>query len=174
MGKRERLKRSAGTVMPWDLAKNRLHGPDEKATASDIAAVDSGEGRTVYCSFRGLYGSFPRRFRGYFLDLTADGPVLRPFLGFSFLWRRIPIHAHVVSAKIRPFKDGREALDLMSTGQYAPGGKLEWAGSEIISCRTTEGVLEFAVKRPDVPLVLHYLDRLSQRDNAVDEGRRLH
>ena len=48
-------------------------------------------------------------------------------------------------------------------GVYAADGPLELAGASIISCTTTEGILEFAVKRADVPLFMHYVGRISRR-----------
>jgi hypothetical protein len=166
VSKRTRLQRSAGTVMPWDLARSRLHGPDEAASAADIAAVDRGDGRRVFCSFRGLYGRYPRNFRGYLLDLTRDGPVLRPLVALGFLWKRLRITDPLISARVRPFESEGEARKLLATGQYAPGGSLEWAGTVVISCETAAGILEFAVKRPDVPLILRYFNKRAQPQGA--------
>lgn len=36
------------------------------------------------------------------------------------------------------------------------------AGMEVITWRTEPGIIEFAVVRPDVPLILHYLDLRKQ------------
>lgn len=41
------------------------------ASAADIAAVDRGEGRRLFCYHRALYGQYPRRFMAYILDVTA-------------------------------------------------------------------------------------------------------
>ena len=76
---------SAGTVMPLDLAKDRMRGPSAAAKAADIAAIDRGEIRRVFSSFRGLHGGYPKRFRGYWLDLAPDGMILRPMLLLGWL-----------------------------------------------------------------------------------------
>lgn len=164
MSRRQRSRRSAGTVMPWDLGRNRMRGPDAAALAADMEAIDRGESRTLFCSFRGLYGSYPGKFRGYLVDLTRDGIILRPLLGLQFLRRQSQVREVVLSAWERPFADVHEARQLQATGLYGPGGALEWAGSSVVSCRTSEGVLEFAVRRPDVQLLLRYLSVLAARD----------
>lgn len=113
----------------------------------------------VYCAYRGTYGNYPRRFMGCWLDLTPVGPVIRPMLFLSFLWRQIQISEEITAARVRPFANGWEAANWRGSGQYAAGGALEQAGKVVISCRTAAGQLEFAVSRPDVPLVLHYFGR---------------
>jgi hypothetical protein len=99
---------------------------------------------------------------GCMLDLTPQGPVVRPILLLSFLWRRIPITDQVISVRVRPFENEREARKLLSSGQYAPGGVLQQAGSDVVACQTSHGVLEFAVRRPDVPLMLHFFNRITE------------
>jgi hypothetical protein len=44
-----------------------------------------------------------------------------------------------------------------ANGAYGSGGPLSVVGPEIVSCKTAGGVLEFAVKQTDVPLLLHYI-----------------
>jgi hypothetical protein len=158
MGKR--LQRSSGSATTLrDLLRTWRRRPREATSAADIAAIDRGEGRTVFCYYRGLYGSYPRRFAGCMLDLTPDGPVIRPMLFLRFLRQRIPVSERVLRAQIRPFENQREAFQLGSTGQFAAGGLLDQSGSVVISCETVGGVLEFAVRRPDVDLVMHFFDR---------------
>lgn len=83
---------------------------------------------------------------------------LRPLLVIERLRRkRLGVAEQVFDAHVREFSSTREAVQLASTGQYAPGGRLAFAGSVVISCHTPRGVLEFAVRRPDVPLVLERL-----------------
>jgi hypothetical protein len=160
---RERLQRSPGTaVTPRDLLRTWKRRSREAASAADIAAVDRGEGRAVFCYYRGLYGSYPRRFAGCCLDLTADGPVIRPMLFLRFLRQRIPISERVIGARVRPFESHGEAFHLGGAGQYATGALLEQSGTVVISCETSGGVLEFAVRRPDIDLVLHFFERLAQ------------
>jgi hypothetical protein len=154
-GDGRRIRRSAGTVMPSDLVRNRMRAPSLAARAADIEAVDRGEGRTVVCMFRGSYGSYPRRFKQKMLDLSNDALVLRPFW-YSLSRRRIAITEQVLAAHVRP-RNFRTDWNLRATGMYAPGAILEWAGADVISCQTSSGTLEFAVPRPDVPLVLHVI-----------------
>jgi len=97
----KRLRRSAGTVMPLDLVRNRMRAPSSAATVADIEAVDRGEGRTVACVFRGTYGIYPRRFKQKMLDLTTDALVLRPFW-YNPNSKHLTITERVLSAQVRP------------------------------------------------------------------------
>lgn len=158
----KRPQRSAGTaITPRELLRTRRRESRQAASAADIAAIDRGESRTLFCSYRGLYGSYPRRFAGCMLDLTPDGPVIRPLLFMKFLRQRIPISEQVIEARVRPFDSPGEARQLLGAGQYGPGGGLEQSGSVVISCHTSGGLIEFAVKRPDVNLVLHFFNRMA-------------
>ncbi len=150
-----RVRRSAGTVMPLDLVRNRMRAPSLAASAADIEAVDRGEGRAVACMFRGTYSSYPRRFKQKMLDLTNDALVLRPFW-YSLSRKHLTITEPVLSAQVRP-RNFKTDWTIRAAGMYAPGSRLEWAGFEVISCQTRSGTLELAVPRPDVPLVLHVL-----------------
>ena len=112
-------KRSSGTAMtPWDLLRTYRRRSGDAASVADIAAVDTGEGRTLFCSYRGLFGSYPRRFAGCMLDLTRDGAVIPPLLILK-RWQRIAISEQVTGAWVRPFDDKREAFRLGGGGQYA-------------------------------------------------------
>jgi hypothetical protein len=133
--------------------------PREERQEEDIRAVDRGEVVTVFCAYRGTYGDYPRRFMGCWLDLAPRGPVIRPMLLLAFLWRRIAVTEDIHAAQARPFAGQWEAFNWRGSGAYASGGALQQAGRVVVSCRTPAGVLEFAVPRPDVRLVLHYLSR---------------
>ena len=123
-------RRSAGTTLPQDLLRRKgLRGPSEQESAGDIAAVDRGERRAVFGQFRGRYGSYPRKFRGYMIHLTPDGLVLRPLLLLSFLWRQVPVQDQFISARVRPFANAWEQRKVRSAGQYSPGGRLEYIGT---------------------------------------------
>lgn len=160
---RKRLQRSSGTpITAKDVLRENRRGSRKAASAADIAAIDQGEGRTLFCSYRGMYGSYPRRFAGCMLDLTPAGPVIRPLLILKRR-QRIPISEQVIGARIRPFDNQREAFKLAGAGQYAPGGLLQQSGSVVICCQTSGGLLEFAVRRPDVDLVLHFFNRLAEQ-----------
>jgi hypothetical protein len=164
-------RRSAGTLLPQDLLRGRgFRAARERASAADIAAVDRGERRSLFGYFRGRYGSYPRKFRGYMIDLTPDGLVLRPMLLLGFLWQRVRIREQLISAGVRPFADEREARQFLATGRYASGRPLQSAGTAMISCRTSHGVLEFAVKQPDLPLMLHFLNRQIEKQHPPASG----
>jgi hypothetical protein len=152
-----RFPRSAGTATPLDVIRRGFRSPTKGATDADIAAVDRGEGRTVACFFRGQYGGCPRRFRRKMLDLTPDGLILRPFWS-SPSRSRFRIKEAIVSAGVRQ-REGWTDLNVPMTGAYRQGGLFDYAGFETIHCETSEGVVELAVPRPDIPLVLHYLRR---------------
>ena len=107
--------------------------------------------------FRGTYGAYPRRFKQKMLDLTSDVLVLRPFW-YNPNRKQMTIAERVLSAHVRPRKFKTD-WNVRAAVEYAPGLRLEWAGFEVISCDTSSGTLEFAVPRPDIPLVLHVLQR---------------
>lgn len=113
----------------------------------------------MMCWFRGLYGDYPRTYRVYFMNLSPDGLVLRKYVLFRER-RRIPVTEEVLSARERLPESLREARAIGSNGQYAAGQPLQEWGNSIVSCVTRLGVLEFAVKRADAPVLLHYIDRL--------------
>lgn len=160
---RKRLQRSSGTALTAkDVLRENRRGSREAASAADIAAIDRGEGRTLFCYYRGLYGSYPRRFAGCMLDLTSDGPVIRPVLILK-RWQRVPVSEQVIEARVRQFDNQGEAFKLAGAGQYASGGLLQQSGSVVICCQTSGGLLEFAVRRPDVDLVLHFFNRLAEQ-----------
>ncbi len=104
------------------------------------------------------------------IHLTPDGVLLRPLLLLSFLWRQVLIQDQFIFARVRPFANAGEQRKFLSAGQYAPGGRLEHVGTSIISCQTSQGVLEFAVKRPDVPLMLHFIDRQIEKQYPLPSG----
>jgi hypothetical protein len=160
-------RRSAGTVYsPLDAARVFIPGWRKRVQASDLAAIDRGEPRTVLCWFRGLYGNYRRKFYIYFLDMTSAGPVLRKNLLF---WERerIPITEGLVSASLRPPASPQEARRVRANGTpYGSGGPMDVVGRQIISCETTEGIVEFAVMRTDVPLLLHYITAQALRPDS--------
>jgi hypothetical protein len=159
-----RLRRSAGTMMPLDLVRNRMRAPSRASMAADIEAVDRGEGRTIACMFRGTYGAYPRRFKAKMLEVTTGALALRPFW-CSLNRKHLPITESVLSAKVRP-RDFKTDWNIKATGVYAAGSRLEWAGCEVVSCQTSVGTLEFAVPRPDVPLMLHVLRTVLPRSDT--------
>lgn len=155
-------RRSAGTVLgARAMLTVYRSGPREARQAGDIEAADRGETVRMLSWYRGTYGDWPRRFMGCWLDLEPGGPVIRPMLFLSFLWRRIPVQEKIISAGVRPFTSRLEAWNLGGSGRYARGGLLEQTGSVVVACRTGQGALEFAVHRADVPLFLHYVSRLA-------------
>lgn len=157
MQRRVRFRRSAGTATPLDVIRRLFRPPSKALIAADLAAIDRGEGRTLACLFRGDHGGYPRRFRRKFLDLAPDALVLRHFWSSpsrsSF---RIP-RQEVTSAWVRP-RNGGTDLNVPAAGVYSPGGIFSYAGFEVVTCQTAGGEIELAVPRPDVPLMLHYIN----------------
>ena len=137
------------------MIRRGFRPPRESDSDADIAAIDRGAGRTLACLIRGQYGEYPRRFRRKMADLTPDGMVLRPFWS-SPSRTRFVIAEPVESAQVRG-REPRTDRNVPMTGAYAEGGGLDYAGFTIIRCQTERGILELAVPRPDVRLVLHYL-----------------
>jgi hypothetical protein len=157
--RRVRLPRSAGTTYPQDILRNRNRSRREAAVSADLEAIERGEGRTVACLFRGSYGRYPRRFRQQMMDLAPGGLVVRPFWS-TLIRRRYRISEPVTEAHLRP-RNRRTDWNVRAAGVYAPGAPLDWAGFSVVHCVTSGGFIEFAVPRPDVPLVLSYLRRLA-------------
>lgn len=156
-----RLPRSAGTVLPQDLLKNRVRGPSTDAIAADMEALNKGQSRTVACLFRGTYGQYPKRFRQQMLDLLPGVPVVRPFW-YAIRRERFRIEEPITSAHVRS-RDPKTDRNVRATGIYATGKPLSWAGFVVVHCRTSLGVIDFAVPRPDVPLILHYFNDIMQK-----------
>lgn len=151
--------RSAGTFGLVGAIRNALSGPSQQAIQADIAAVDRGEARVISaCLFRGLYGAYPRRFRAMKLELLASGLVVS-----SHWWaiprRRFVIRESIGSANVRE-RNPKTDWNVRSGGMYAAGSTFQWSGSDVIICKTSLGVLEFAVPRVDVALVLHFINAL--------------
>lgn len=150
--------RSAGAVYPADIVRNGFRGPSVASMEADMAAIDKGESRRLACLFRGTYGGYPTRFRQHMVDLTPHGLIIQPFW-YSLRRKRTYIEEKIVSAEVRPRKIGTD-WNVRATGIYARGGLLEWAGFEVIHCQTELGSIELAVPRPDVRLLIHYMNRL--------------
>jgi hypothetical protein len=83
-------------------------------------------------------------------------------LFLRFLRQRILVSELVTRARVRPFESHGEAFHLAGAGQYAAGGLVQQSGSVVISCETSGGLLEFAVRRPDIDLVLPFFERLAE------------
>lgn len=167
----ERFRKSAEPVLP-PLDSPRvgfIRGESPLESAWEISAVDRGETVSFICYFRRLYGDGPRQFCGYFLELTAKGPVLRQQWLF-IVRRRIAIPEELLSAHVRPFESQQEARRFASTGIYAPGAAREWDGSSIVSCQTPVGEIEFGVGRRHVRVLLHYIKVLRRRTRKPPEA----
>ena len=63
----------------------------------------------------------------------------------------------VTSALVRPRNRGTD-VNVPATGVYSPGGIFSDAGFETVTCETAAGEIEVAAPRPDVPLMLHYIN----------------
>lgn len=155
-------RRSTGTTRTFgEVATARRRKSREAGQAADIAAINAGVTVTVISEYRGNYGRYPKRFMGCYLDLAPGGLVIRPLLLFSYLWKQIPVKESVAGARIGEFSSRGEAFRMGGGGQYAAGMPLEQSGMVPIYCETSGGVLEFTVPRPDVKLVLYYLERIA-------------
>ena len=157
----QRVKRSAGTMTPLDALRNWFRAPSGAAIAADLAAIDRGVSRRVACLFRGDYAGCPRHFHRKMADLRPQALVLRPFWS-SPARRSFEVADLVVSASVRSRDRGKDR-NVPGTGMYGPGRAFGYAGSEVVACQTELGRFELAVPRPDVPLVLHYLQTVRSR-----------
>jgi len=154
---RSRFRRSAGTATPFDIIRRGFRPPSKSALAADISAIDRGEGRRLACLFRGFYGEYPRRFGRKMLDLAPDALVVRPFWSSPFRAKfRIP-REDITSAHLRPPRVA-ESGKVLDDGIYPAGAVFAWSAFVVIICESADGKLELGVPRPDVPLVLHYLN----------------
>jgi hypothetical protein len=81
--------------------------------------------------------------------------------GLRFVGAYSAFTEDITEAHVRP-RDLKTDWNIRATGAYAEGGSLSHIGMEVITCRTELGPIEFAVVRPDVPLMLHYLDLRKQ------------
>jgi hypothetical protein len=153
MKRRAKFRRSAGNPTLFHVLGRAFRAPSKAALSADMAAIDRGEGRTTVCLFRGHYGNYPRRFRRKVLDLGPEHLVIRHFWS-SPSWSRFGIKRDdIISAHARP----RE----LRTDFNVPGSPFDYANFDITTCETAEGTFELAVPRPDVPLVLHYINSRS-------------
>jgi hypothetical protein len=156
-------RRSAGTTTPFDVLARGFRGPSRDTVATDLHVVDAGHTVRLVCLFRATCGDYPRRFRKELIDLTSDGIVFRP--SWSSLRRAtFRLSEVLLDAHVRP-RDLKTDRNVKAAGIFAEGQPFSYAGFEVITCRTDRGVVEFAVPRPDVPLVLHYISRI-KRQNA--------
>jgi hypothetical protein len=109
-------------------------------------------------SFRGLYGDYSGRFCRSRRDLAPDGPVMRPGIFSRWRRRRFAIEDELLSAWVRPFESAKEARSFASTGLRAPDGSLVLSALVVVSCRASDGIVEFGVTGADVPLLLYYIE----------------
>jgi hypothetical protein len=69
---------------------------------------------------------------------------------------RIP-REDIIWAHVRLREQGTDP-NVPDSGIYPAGAVFEWAAFDVITCESADGKLELGVPRPDVPLVLHYLN----------------
>jgi hypothetical protein len=120
--------------------------------------------------FRATDGGYPKRFRQKLLYLTPDGMVIRSPVWMSLRRRAFQISEDVLDAHIRPY-NFKTDYNVKGAGIHAKGQPFDWAGFEIITCRTSRGLIEFAIPRPDVPTALHYLGGIKGKEPVSDPGR---
>lgn len=148
----QRPRKSAGTARAFRLV-GRL---SQDALADDLEAVGANVTLRLVCLFRATYGSYPKGFSQRTLDLSPDGIVVRPFW-YDPRRRVFWVTEEIIEANVRP-RNPKTDWNIRATGAYAEGGALSHIGMEVINCRTDLGSIEFAVIRPDVPLMLHYIN----------------
>jgi hypothetical protein len=160
-----RPRRSAGTATPFDVIRRGFRPPSKAAMSGDISAIDRGEPRTLACLYRGTLGGYPKRFRRKMLELHPDALVFRPFWSSPSRTRFRIQRADIISAA--PARPDR------ATAIYSPGaGTYDYAALDVITCHLTGGNLDLAVPRPDVPLVLHYLNLSAETSDQGSERSR--
>jgi hypothetical protein len=122
--------------------------------------VDANVTLRLVCMFRADYGHYPRHFSQRMIDLAPDGIVVRPFW-YALRRRALQVTEAISEARVRP-RNPKADWNIRATGAYAEGGAFSNVGMEVITCRTDLGTIEFAIVRPDVPLMLHYLNHREQ------------
>ena len=152
----QRPRRSAGTARAFRLV-GRL---TQAALAADLEAVDANVALRLVCAFRADYGNYPRHFGQRMVDLSPDGIVIRPFW-YAVRRRALQVTEEILEPHVRS-RNRKTDWNIRATGAYAEGGAFSNVGMEVITCRTDLGTIEFAVVRPDVPLMLHYLNHRSR------------
>jgi hypothetical protein len=133
----------------------RLRNPSaRRAAARRITAIDKGQRIRLLLWVCGTYGDYPRKWRAYIAYLEPAGLVLRPNLLPGSRHRTITITEPMVSAHERPYADFAERRRLDA---------VRYAATEmqrvVVTCQTSQGILEFGVRRGDMPLLLHYLQQ---------------
>lgn len=141
-----------------------LVGPSKDAIAEDFKAIDEGRAIRMGCLFRATYGSYPKRFRQQSMRLTQDGLLFRPS-PLSILRRSFWVREGIQEARVRSYVFKTD-WNVRAKGNYAEGRPLAHLGFDIISCRTELGLVEFAVRRPDVPLVLYFIKKMKEGRNS--------
>jgi hypothetical protein len=149
---RSKPRKSAGTARAFRLA-GRL---SQEALADDIEAVGANVTLRLVCLIRATYGSYPRRFSQRMIDLSPDGILILPYW-YDPRRRMLRVTEEIIEAHVRP-RNPKTDWNIRATGAYAEGGALSHIGMEVITCRTDLGSIEFAIIRPDVPLMLHYIN----------------
>lgn len=93
---------------------------------------------------------------------ASDALIFRPFWSSPSRSRFQILRAEIISAA-RGRPDAPTVL-------YSPGsGFFDYAAFDVIACRLADGKLDLAVPRPDVPLVLHYLNSPAVADHPDRE-----
>jgi hypothetical protein len=157
LSRRRRPRLSVGSGTRSFGFKTGLQYPPQGRLDADIESVDTNVTIRVASLFRGTDDKYPNRFSQRLLDLTPEGIMVRPFWS-SLNRRKFMIEEDIIDAHVRP-RNFQTDWNVRSGGAYTSDGPLAAAGFDVITCRTTAGMVEFAVPRPDVPLMLHYITR---------------
>lgn len=124
-------------------------------SGDDTRALADGSIVRTRCWFRGTYGSYPRAFRRYTLDISVSGLVLRT--PWYELRRRVPQIAEPVSETFKRPHDPALDRGLRYQGRFAEGKRFAFVADDVIVCRTPRGTLELAVPRIDAHLLSEYV-----------------
>jgi hypothetical protein len=67
----------------------------------------------------------------------------------------------VHGSRIDNYNAVRSITSPIGSGADVPRSPFDYANFDIVTCETAEGTLELAVPRPDIPLVLRYINSRS-------------
>lgn len=149
-------------------ARLRRTAPVRPLVVAPVApsAIREYPGVYLVCQFRGLYGNYPCQFHPYRVKLTPGGLLLQPCHLFKTSRSALTVTDDLLSARVRPFESESEARRLFSSGLYRAGGPVEESGRVVVCCRTSGGLLEFAVERREQHLLMAWIDIVKHRPTA--------
>jgi hypothetical protein len=91
---------------------------------------------------------------------------MRPGLLLRVRLPAVTITEDLLSIRERPFESDEEARRFGNRGLYAADGPLRIYGRTVIRCRTSGGLLDFAVQKRDAHVLVGYLNITKVRQAA--------